>query len=229
MALLILLIACFNFTNTSIVFSSKWLKEIGVRKVAGGTRQQIIAQFMGENFLLTLLGLMLALFLARFLTSTYSAMWEYMDMEFSLSKNPALVLFLLLLLFFTAFVVGAYPSFYISKFDPVNIFQDKLKIGGKNVLTAILLTFQISISVMAIISGIIYWQNAKYQDNVYMGYDKDNILGMRFNSEENFIALRDVVKTNPMILSVGESDEHIGWGNYSQQLFILSVRTVTFS
>jgi len=218
MALLILLIACFNFTNTSIAFSSKRLKEIGVRKVAGGHRKQIIAQFMGENFLLTLLGLLLALFLGRFLTSTYSAMWEYMDMKFSLVENPTLVLFLVLLLLFTAFVAGAYPSFYISRFNPVNIFQDKLKIGGKNVLTVILLTFQISISVMAIISGIIYWQNADYQDNVYMGYDKDNIIGMRFNSEESFIALRDVVKTNPMILSVGESDEHIGSGNYRRPM-----------
>ncbi len=218
MALLILLIACFNFTNTSIAFSSKRLKEIGVRKVAGGHRKQIIAQFMGENFLLTLLGLLLALFLSRFLTSTYSAMWDYMELKFSLLDNPALVVFLILLLLFTTFTAGAYPSFYISKFNPVNIFQDKLKIGGKNVLTVILLTFQISISVMAIISGIIYWQNADYQDNVYMGYDKDNIIGMRFNSEESFIALRDVVKTNPMILSVGESDEHIGWGTYSQSM-----------
>ncbi|KPL15676.1 MAG: hypothetical protein AMS26_07005 [Bacteroides sp. SM23_62] len=218
MALLILLIACFNFTNTSIAFSSKRLKEIGVRKVAGGHRKQIIAQFMGENFLLTLLGLLLALFIARFLTSTYSAMWEYMDLEFSLLDNPALVVFLVLLLFFTAFLAGAYPSFYISKFNPVNIFQDKLKIGGKNVLTVVLLTFQISISVMAIISGIIYWQNAHYQDNVYMGYDKDHIIGLRFNSVESFIALRDAVNTNPMILSVGESDEHIGWGNYSRPM-----------
>lgn len=218
MALLILLIACFNFTNTSIAFSSKRLKEIGVRKVAGGHRKQIIAQFMSENFLLTLMGLLLALFLSRFLTSTYSAMWEYMDMKFSLVENPTLVLFLVLLLLLTAFIAGAYPSFYISKFNPVNIFQDKLKIGGKNVLTIILLTFQVSISVMAIISGIIYWQNADYQDNVYMGYDKDNIIGMRFRSEESFIALRDVVKTNPMILSVGESDEHIGWGNYSASM-----------
>ena len=218
MALLILLIACFNFTNTSIAFSSKRLKEIGVRKVAGGHRKQIITQFMVENFLLTLLGLLLSLFIARFLTSTYSAMWEYMELEFSLWDNPTLVLFLVLLLLFTAFMAGAYPSFYISRFNPVNIFQDKLKIGGKNVLTVVLLTFQISISVMAIISGIIYWQNAYYQDNVDMGYNKDNIIGMRFNSEESFIALRDVVKTNPMILSVGESDEHIGSGNYRRPM-----------
>ncbi len=69
-------------------------------------------------------------------------MWEYMELEFSLLENPALVIFLVLLLLLTAFLAGAYPSFYISKFNPVNIFQDKLKIGGKNVLTIILLTFQ---------------------------------------------------------------------------------------
>ena len=147
MALLILLIACFNFTNTSIAISSRRLKEIGVRKVAGGHRKHIIIQFMLENFILTFIGL-------------YSSMWEYMELEYSLIDNPPLILFMVGLLLITTLFAGAYPSFYISRFNPVYIFQDKLKIGGRNILTVILLTLQISISVQAVNSGVLFAQNA---------------------------------------------------------------------
>ena len=97
MAVLILLIACFNFTNTSIAFSSKRLKEIGVRKVVGGHRKHIIGQFMTESFLLTLSGMILALFLARLLVPIYSRMWEYMDLEYSLAGNPEIIGFVVII------------------------------------------------------------------------------------------------------------------------------------
>ncbi len=218
MALLILLIACFNFTNTAIAFSSKRLKEIGVRKVAGGQRRQIILQFMTENFLLTLAGLILSLFIARFLVPTYSQMWDYMDLEYSLSGNPEIIGFLVILLLATTLLAGAYPSFYISRFNPVLIFQDKLRIGGRNVLSAILLTFQIAISVQAINSGILFTQNANFQENQYMGYDKDHIIGMYLPSEEYYTFFRDEIKANPLITQVGESRHHIGHGNWSSTM-----------
>ncbi|MFC2081361.1 FtsX-like permease family protein [Bacteroidota bacterium] len=215
MAILILLIACFNFTNTAIAFSSKRLKEIGVRKVVGGHRKQIIIQFMSENFLLTLLSLVVGLLFARILVPTYSQMWEYMDLEYSLAGNPEIIGFLAVLLLFTTVFAGAYPSFYISRFNPVLIFRDKLKIGGKNILSVILLTLQIAISVQAMNSGVLFSQNANFQNNQYLGYDKDNIIGMLLPSEEYFTSFRDVIKTNPLIQQVGESRHHIGRGNWA--------------
>jgi putative ABC transport system permease protein len=215
MALLILLIACFNFTNTAIAFSSRRLKEIGVRKVAGGTRRQIIIQFMTENFMLTLAAMLLSLFFASILVPAYSRMWEYMDLEFSLAGNPEILGFLLILLLITTLLAGAYPSFYISRFNPVLIFQDKLKIGGRNVLSVILLTLQIAISVQAMNSGVLYSQNASFQNNQYLGYDKDHIIGMYLPSEEYYISFRDAIKANPMIEQVGESRHHIGQNNWS--------------
>lgn len=218
MALLILLIACFNFTNTAIAFSSRRLKEIGVRKVAGGHRKHIIIQFMTENFLLTFIGLLLALFLAKLLVPTYSQMWEYMDLEYSLAGNPEIIGFLLILLLITTLLAGAYPSFYISRFNPVLIFQDKLKIGGRNILSVILLTLQIAISVQAMNSGVLFSQNADFQNNQYLGYDKDHIIGMYLPSEDYFTSFRDEIKTNPLILQVGESRHHIGHGNWASNM-----------
>ncbi len=218
MALLILLIACFNFTNTAIAFSSKRLKEIGVRKVAGSRRGQIILQFMTENFLLTLAGMILALFIARFLVPTYSQMWDFLNLEYSLSTNPEIIVFLVMLLLATTLLAGSYPSFYISRFNPVLIFQDKLKIGGRNVLSVILLTLQIAISVQAINSGILFTQNANFQENQYQGYDKDHIIGMYLPSEEYFTSFRDEIRSNPLITGIGESRHHIGHGNWSANM-----------
>jgi len=214
MAIFILLIACFNFMNTAIAFSSRRLKEIGIRKVAGSKRIQIIGQFMGEYFLLGLLSIILAVFFGRYLVSLYSSMWEYLDISLSFREYPELWILLPLLLIITTLLAGAYPSFYISRFNPVYIFQDKLKIGSRNILSKILLTLQFMISVLALVSGIIFSRNARFQDTIYLGYDKDNIIAVPIRNHSHFIAYRDAVITNPKIESVGESEEHIGQGNY---------------
>ena len=216
MAVFILLIACFNFMNTAIAFSSRRLKEIGIRKVAGSKRSQIILQFMGEYFLLSLLSVILAVFFGKYLVSLYSRMWEYMDISLSFRIYPELWIYLLLLLIVTTLLAGTYPSFYISRFNPVFIFQDKLKIGSRNILSKILLTLQFIISVLALVSGIIFSRNARFQDSIYLGYDKDNIIAVPVRNYSHFIAFRDIIRTNPKIESVGESEEHIGNSNFSR-------------
>ncbi|MEQ9301313.1 MAG: FtsX-like permease family protein [Cyclobacteriaceae bacterium] len=95
MAALMLLIACFNFTNTSIAISSKRLKEIGIRKVMGGSRKQLIAQFMGENMLLSFMSVLVALLIAYFLVPTYNALWDFIDIKLSLTENLEIYGFLL--------------------------------------------------------------------------------------------------------------------------------------
>lgn len=224
MAIFILLIACFNFMNTAIAFSSRRLKEIGVRKVAGGNRSQIIMQFMSEYLLLSLLAIFLAVFFGRFLVSLYSRMWEYMDITLSFKEYPELWIYLFLLWIITALLAGTYPSFYISRFNPVFIFQDKLRIGGRNILSKILLTLQFIISVLALVSGFIFSQNARFQNNLYLGYDKDNIIAIPINNHSHFITYRNAIKSNPKIESIGESEEHIGWSNFIRSVEYQGVR-----
>jgi putative ABC transport system permease protein len=218
------LIACFNFMNTAIAFSSRRLKEIGVRKVAGSNRSLIIMQFMGEYMLLALLAIVLAVFLGRYLVSLYSRMWEYMDITLSFKEHPELWIYLFLLWIITSLLAGMYPSFYISRFNPVFIFQDKLRIGGRNIFSKILLTFQFVISVLALVSGFIFSQNARFQDNLYLGYDKDHIIAIPVNNRSRFIAYRDIIKSNPKIESIGESEEHIGWSNFIRSLEYQGIR-----
>jgi ABC-type antimicrobial peptide transport system permease subunit len=224
MAILILLIACFNFMNTAIAFSSRRLKEIGIRKVAGSRRIQVVLQFMGEYFLLSMLSIILAIFFGKYLVSLYSRMWEYLDLALSFREYPELWIYLFLLLILTTFLAGTYPSFYISRFNPVYIFQDKLKIGSRNILSKILLTLQFIISVLALVSGIIFSRNARFQENIYLGYDKDNIIAVPIRNHSHFIAFRDAVRTNPKIESVGESEEHIGRSSFNRLVEYQNIR-----
>ena len=94
MAFLILLIACFNFTNTSIAIANRRIKEIGIRKVLGSNKKQLIAQFLGENVLLSILALFAGILIAAFLVPAYSAMWPFLDIKLDLLSNVDLLVFL---------------------------------------------------------------------------------------------------------------------------------------
>lgn len=191
MAFLILLIACFNFTNTSIAIANRRIKEIGIRKVLGSNRRQLIVQFLGENFLLVFLSLAAGLVIAAYLVPAYSAMWPFLNIELSLWENMALLGFMVLLLLFTALIAGSYPALYVSSFQPTTILRGTVKFSGTNTLTRILLTMQYAISLIAIISGFVFSQNASYQAEYDMGFDMETIIYANVNDEKGYTKMRN--------------------------------------
>ena len=98
MAIFILLIACFNFANTSIATFSKRLKEIGLRKTFGGQRKQLVTQFMFETFIICFLALLIGIIIAEFLVPAYSNLWAYMSIELTFTEYAFFWVFLFLLL-----------------------------------------------------------------------------------------------------------------------------------
>lgn len=211
MASLMLLIACFNFTNTSIAISSKRLKEIGIRKVMGGSRKQLIAQFMGENLILAFFSMLLALLIAYFLTPIYDALWEFIDIKLDLTKDLEIYGFLAGLLIITSVVAGGYPSLYISHYQPVKILRGSLSLGGTNWFSKTLLGLQYMLTIIALISSLAFANNAKYQSTVDIGFAKENILGVRVSSMSEYDNLLNLAKTDPAIENVVGSANHIGW------------------
>ena len=218
MAILILLLACFNFTNTSIAISNKRMKEIGLRKVVGGSRRQLIFQFLGENLLLCLLSLLVGLLIAVWLVPHYSDMWPGMTLELNLGQDIGLVLFLVLVLIVTAFLAGGYPALYVSKFRPVAILRGTLKVGGSSILSRILLALQFMISVLSLISGFAFLQNANFQKTLDQGYDKEMLVVVPLNNAQEVSTFKNTIATNPDILSVSATQGHIGWSYFSRSV-----------
>ena len=216
MALLILLLACFNFTNTAIAMSNKRLKEIGVRKTVGGTRKQMVIQFLGENVLLCFMALILGLLFSLWLIPKYNDMWPNVNVVVSLAENPMLLLFLLSVLLGTGLLAGGYPAFFVSRYKPVEILRGSLKIGSSSVLSRVLLGLQMFISVLALVFGFTFYQNSMYQDTLDLGYDRDGILMVPMNNGIEAERFKAAVETNPSIEHVALTNNHVGWGSYGR-------------
>jgi putative ABC transport system permease protein len=176
MAILILLLACFNFTNTSIAMANKRIKEIGIRKVLGSGKGQLITQFLGENIMLAFFALIAGILIASYLVPLYSQMWTFLDIRLNLLDSYELLGFLLLLLVLTGLIAGSYPAFYVSSFHPASILKGTQKYGGTSFFTRILLTFQYIISIIAIVSGFVFSQNAEYQKNYDIGFEAESVV-----------------------------------------------------
>ncbi len=202
MGVLVILLACFNLTNTSIAMSSRRLKEIGIRKVMGGTRKSLIAQYLGETLFICLVAMLLGLIVADFMTLGWNYMWQYFQLEPHYWDNPSFLMFLFGILVFVALAAGSYPAFYISRFNPVTILKGKLRFGGTNYFTRILLGLQFSISLISIVCAIGFLQNARYQQAYDLGFDAKGSVIAWVDNQNEFEAYRNAMQTNPAIVSL---------------------------
>ena len=213
MAIFILLIACFNFANTSIATFSRRLKEIGLRKTFGGQRGQLVTQFMIETLIVCFLALFAGILIAEFLVPAYSSLWSYMSIKLTFTGYGTFWIFLVVLVLVTGFTAGVYPAIHVSSYNPASVLQGTSTFRGSGRLSAILLTLQFSISVMALIMGLVFAKNSEYQNTLDMGYDKDQLLVLPI-APENYNSLRTEIQTNPKVVSVAGTQNHIGFGSY---------------
>jgi ABC-type antimicrobial peptide transport system permease subunit len=215
MAVLVLLIACFNMTNTSIAISSKRLKEIGIRKVMGSMRSQLIVQFIGETLFVCFLALIAGIFFGEILLRLWNVLWEDMKLSSHYLDQPDVLIFLSAVLFFTGLLAGSYPAFYITHFEPVSILKGKLKFGGTNYFTRSLLILQYSFSLIAVIFAIAFYQNSKFQRDFDLGFNDKGIIIAYVNSLGEFETYRNAIKQNQHVLSVAGSMHSIFSSRYN--------------
>lgn len=218
MAFLVLLIAIFNFTNTAIAMSSRRLKEIGIRKVMGSRRKQLIIQFLTENLTLCLLAGIVAIILAEILVPAYNQMWEFLELDMNYLSNAGFFVFMFGLLIATGLLAGSYPAFYISKFEPTSILKGTFKFGGTNFFTRALLTLQYSISLIALISAVAFIQNAKYQQELDYGFKKDGIVYTYINGENEFEVYKNALSENSDIQDIVGTKHHIMSSYYNDPI-----------
>jgi ABC-type antimicrobial peptide transport system permease subunit len=112
-------------------------------------------------------------------------------------------------LLFTGLLAGSYPAFYISKFEPTSILKGKLKFGGTNYFTRTLLTLQFAISLIGIVCSLAFIDNARYQQELDLGFDKKGVVYTYVNNISEFETYRNALLTNPEIKSISGSQHHI--------------------
>lgn len=216
MGIFVLLIACFNLTNTAIAISSRRLKEIGLRKVMGGLRSDLIIQFIGETMMICFLALLLGILLGEFvLVPAFNELWPDLKLETHYLDRPNFLIFMIGTLLFTGLLAGSYPALYISRFEPTEILKGKLKFGGTNVFTRVLLTLQFAISLTAIVSSIAFIGNARYQQELDLGFDRNGVAFTWLNNRSEYEMFRNRLRENPDVLSVSGPLHHLYFGNFN--------------
>ncbi len=209
---IILLIACFNLTNTTLALTVKRLKEIGVRKVAGSTRWQIVSQFLLEMVITVVLAVITGFVMAQVVVPQFAAMWGlHYGMRDLNGLN--LLLILILLLFISALLAGSYPALHNSRFNPVVLLKGATRRKGTNPLTRVLLVIQFSLSVIVLIAGIIFTLNASYQRKISFGYDKEKIVVVSIQGMQEYERLKNAVQTNAAVERVAVTNNHLGYSN----------------
>ena len=213
MAGFLLLVACFNFMNNAIAVAGNRLKEIGIRKVIGGKRKELILQFLSETMVFCMLSLAIALVIAEYLTAGWNSMWAGIEISIHYADNFTFFIVLFVLMVFTALLAGGYPAFYISAFKPIQILRGTTRFGGATWLTKTLLVFQFSISLAAVIFALAFYYNSKFQKEYDLGYSWRSVIQVPLEAAQ-YDQLKNELASNPSIQSIGGSEHHIYTSSY---------------
>lgn len=174
-ALFILIIACINFMNLATARSAGRAQEVGMRKVLGAQKRQLMTQFIGESVFLAFLSLLLALVLVLLFLPFFNVL-SGKQMTLAVG-NPTAVLGILAITLFVGLVSGSYPAFFLSSFQPVAVFRGSLKAGKTNRrLRRFLVVFQFSLSIIFIIGTAVVYSQLHYVRNRALGFNKEQIV-----------------------------------------------------
>jgi putative ABC transport system permease protein len=214
-AVFILLIACINFINLSTARSVKRAKEVGMRKVTGATRGQLISQFLGESILISIVSLIFALLLIELVQTEFNRIISA-NLDFFNQSNFILIFSLLGVTLFAGLIAGSFPAFYMSGFQPVAILKGYFNtMKGKPVLRNVLVTFQFFISVVLIVSTIIIIRQLDFLNSKSLGFDKDNVVLVELGSEtamKKVMVIKNEFRNVPGVTSVAASTSYPGVG-----------------
>ncbi len=178
-AFLILFIACINYVNLATARSAKRSKEVGMRKVVGAHRSQLVKQFLGESTLITFIALCLTLELVTLSLPAFNRFIER-DIAFNLVENPGLLIGVLITFAFVALLAGGYPAAYISKFRPISALKSLSDKGKRSsFMRNTLVVFQFVISILLILSTVVVYSQLRFIQNREMGYNREHIVVLR--------------------------------------------------
>ncbi len=197
-AWIILLIACINFMNLATARSEKRAKEVGVRKVLGSGKNRLIAQFMGEAFMMSAIATIISIFIMSISLPAFNTL---MQKELVLNlASLAHIIFLIGILFVCGMIAGSYPSLYLSSFNPVAVLKGvKMKTGSAALIRKGLVITQFAVSVVFIISTIVVYMQIQHVKNRNLGFNKNNLI--EINPQNDISKMFPLIKND--LLSTG--------------------------
>ncbi|MFC2133715.1 ABC transporter permease [Bacteroidota bacterium] len=203
-AVLVLLIASINFMNLSTARSALRAKEIGMRKVIGAKRSDVIKQFFSESIILSFFALFAALILVALLLPTFNTLTDK-QLEFEIIGNFNIALLVISVAIITGILSGIYPSIYLSSFQPVTILKSQIVKGNKNQsLRRGLIIFQFAAAISLIISTAIILKQINYISTKDLGFNRENVVIINLNDEllSKYEALKQEIKMHKNIINV---------------------------
>ena len=202
-AFFVLLIACINFMNLSTAKSGIRAKEVGMRKVAGARRRDIVRQFFGESLLQAFVSLFFAIVLVKALLPLFNQITAK-ELSLDLMGNLFLYIGLIGIAVFTGIVAGSYPALFLSSFHPVSVLKGlgSSQTKVRTVFRKVLVITQFSLTIVMIIGTIIIYNQIRFMRDKKLGFDKDHlvVLSLTRSLMENCDAFKQEILRNPGIL-----------------------------
>ena len=203
-AMLILLIACINFMNLATARATDRSKEVGLRKVLGALRKQLVSQFILESFLYAVLSAVLALVLLQLLMPSYNNLLGYKLPSFW--NDPLVYAFVAAIILIIGLLAGIYPALLLSSFSPIESLKGKLRVGKNGAFfRKALVVFQFSISVLLIIGITIIGSQMNYVRNAELGFNKEQSVVVKIDNSDFYtgrMLFKNMIQNNPAVNSV---------------------------
>ena len=219
-ALFVLVIASINYMNLATARSMKRAKEVGMRKVAGARRGQVVWQFLSESILFALFSFVIAGIIVELVLPSFNAM-SNKALTLGLTSNAVLVAGLFLLVLIVGIVSGSYPALYLSQLSPAVAFKGESRVGTKgSFLRRSLVVVQFSLSIIMIIATLVVSRQLDYIQTKNLGFNQDQLVVIDINSGDtrrNFVSIKNEMSAIPAVQSVSVSSRVPGeWKNISR-------------
>ncbi len=215
LAFVILLIACFNFTNLSMARSFTRAREVGVRKTMGAFTGQLFVQIWGEALLLCLAAFVAGLLLTYGLAPQFNTFFEA-NLTLDYVWQPGVIVLLLTLFILVAFTAGGYPAWFMSKFNPVEVLKGKVSLKRPGLLRNAIIIVQFAMSALLACCTIVALQQEQYMRSMPMGFEKEQVIsipvGSKANGRQVLARLRNQLATDPAVAAVTGTGVNLGYG-----------------
>ena len=214
-ALFLVLIAAMNYMNLSTARSARRAREVGLRKVVGSHRRLLVAQFLSESIIFTVISLIISIVLLVALMPKFNLL-AGKSFYLHVVYHPVVLISLLAVILLVGIIGGSYPAFFLSRFSPVTVLKGEITQGtAGSLFRKILVVIQFTVSVIMIICTLVVFRQLNYLKTMDQGFDQENVVGLQLNGQmaTKYPVLKLALRENPNIKYVGGTNTAVGEGS----------------